>query len=179
MAERIEYLDENGKLVTESLRDFTRKALQRQFASLDAFLKRWNSEERKEAVFEELEAEGLPIDLIAAELGKDFDPFDLICHIAFDAKPLIRQERAENVKKRDAFTKYGPQARAVLEALLVKYADEGVMNLDDPGVLKIAPFSTMGSVVELIRAFGGKPAFEQAVHDLQFELYRGSAQACQ
>ena len=175
VAERVEYLDENGKLVTESLRDFTRKALQRQFASLDAFLKRWNGEARKEAVFEELEAEGLPIELIAAELGKDLDPFDLICHIAFDAKALTRRERADNVKKRDVFTKYGPQARAVLEALLEKYADEGVMNLDDPGVLKIAPFSGMGSVVELIRAFGGKPGFEQAVHDLQSAIYQDTA----
>jgi type I restriction enzyme R subunit len=175
VAERIEYLDENGKLVTESLRDYTRKALQKQFTSLDAFLKRWNGEQRKDAVFEELEAEGLPIDFIAAELGKDLDPFDLICHIAFDAKPLTRRERADSVKKRDAFTKYGPQARAVLDALLEKYADEGVLNLDDPGVLKIAPFSGMGSVVELIRAFGGKPGFEQAVHDLQSAIYQESA----
>ena len=175
VAERIEYLDDNGKLVTESLRDYTRKALQKQFISLDAFLKRWNGEHRKDAVFEELEAEGLPIDFIAAELGKDLDPFDLICHIAFDAKPLTRRERADSVKKRDAFTKYGPQARAVLEALLEKYADEGVLNLDDPGVLKIAPFSGMGSVVELIRAFGGKPGFEQAVHDLQSAIYEESA----
>ena len=175
VAERVEYLDENGKLVTESLRDYTRKALQRQFSSLDAFLKRWNGEQRKEAVFEELEAEGLPFDLIAAELGKDLDPFDLICHIAFDAKPMTRRERADSVKKRDVFTKYGPQAKAVLEALLDKYADEGVMNLDDLGVLKIAPFSGMGSVVELVRAFGGKPGFEQAVHDLQSAIYEESA----
>jgi type I restriction enzyme, R subunit len=171
VAERVEYLDENGKLVTESLRDYTRKALKRQFASLDDFLKRWNSEGRKQAVFEELEAEGLPLDIIAAELGNDLDPFDLICHIAFDAKPLTRRERADSVKKRDVFTKYGPQAKAVLEALLEKYADEGVMNLDDLGVLKIAPFSGMGSVVELVRAFGGKPKFEQAVHDLQSAIY--------
>lgn len=175
VAERIEYLDESGKLVTESLRDYTRKALQKQFSSLDAFLKRWNSKQRKEAVLEELEAEGLPLDMIAAELGRDLDPFDLICHIAFDAKPLTRQERAENVKKRDVFTKFGPQARAVLEALLAKYANEGVMNLDDPSVLKIAPFSGMGSVVELIRAFGGKPGFEQAVRDLQSAIYEESA----
>jgi type I restriction enzyme R subunit len=171
IAERIEYLDEDGKLVTESLRDFTRKALKSRFASLDDFLKRWKGEERKQALFDELEAEGLPLDVIAAELGKDLDPFDLICHIAFDAKPLTRQERADNVKKRDVFTKYGVQAQAVLEALLDKYADEGVFNLDDPAVLRIAPFSGMGSVVELIRAFGGKPKFEQAVHDLQSELY--------
>lgn len=172
VAERVEYLDENGKLVTESLRDYTRKALKKQFSSLDDFLKRWNGEVRKQALFEELEAEGLPLDLIAAELGKDLDPFDLICHVAFDAKPLTRRERAESVKKRDVFTKYGPQAKAVLEALLEKYADEGVMNLDDLGVLKIAPFSGMGSVVELVRAFGGKPEFELAVHELQDSLYR-------
>jgi type I restriction enzyme R subunit len=175
VAERVEYLDESGKLVTESLRDYTRKALQKQFSSLDAFLKRWNSEQRKEAIVEELEAEGLPLDLIAAELGKDLDPFDLICHIAFDAKPLTRQERAENVKKRDVFTKFGPQARAVLEALLAKYADEGVMNLGDLGVLKISPFSGMGSVIELVNAFGGKPRFEQAVRDLQSAIYSESA----
>ncbi len=175
VAERVEYLDESGKLVTESLRDYTRKALQKQFVSLDAFLKRWNSEQRKAAVVEELEAEGLPLDMIAAELGRDLDPFDLICHIAFDSKPLTRQERADNVKKRDVFTKFGPQARAVLEALLAKYADEGVLNLDDLGVLKISPFSGMGSVVELIRAFGGKPEFEQAVRDLQSAIYEESA----
>lgn len=175
VAERVEYLDENGKLVTESLRDYTRKALQRQFTSLDDFLKRWNSEERKQVVFEELEAEGLPLDVIASELGKDLDPFDLICHIAFDAKPLTRRERAENVKKRDVFAKFGPQAKSVLEALLEKYADDGVLNLDDTNVLKIAPFNEMGSVIQLIKAFGDKDGFEQAVHDLQSAIYEESA----
>ena len=133
----MEYLDENGKLVTESLRDFTKTALKKRFASLDDFLKRWKSAERKQAIIEELEAEGLPLDAIAEELGKDLDPFDLICHVAFDKKPLTRRERAENVKKRDVFTKYGPQARAVLDALLEKYRDEGVLNLDDANVLKV------------------------------------------
>ena len=175
VAERVEYLDEHGKLVTESLRDFTRKALKRQYASLDDFLKRWKSQEKKHAVLDELDGEGLPLEVIAQELGKDLDPFDLICHIAFDAKPLTRQERAENVKKRDVFTKFGHQARAVLEALLAKYADEGVMNLDDLGVLKISPFSGMGSVIELVNAFGGKPGFEQAVRDFQSAIYEESA----
>ncbi|MEC3862762.1 DEAD/DEAH box helicase family protein [Mesobacterium sp. TK19101] len=175
VAERVEYLDENGKLVTESLRDFTKRALRKRFASLDEFLKRWNAAERKQAILEELEAEGLPLDPIVEELGRDLDPFDLICHVAFDAKPLTRRERAENVKKRDAFTKYGDQARAVLDALLAKYADEGVLNLDDANVLRIAPFSTIGTPIELIRAFGGKPGFEQAVHDLQSELYKDTA----
>jgi len=175
IAERVEYLDENGKLVTESLRDFTKNALRKRFASLDDFLKRWETAERKQAIVEELEAEGLPLDSIAEELGKDLDPFDLICHVAFDKKPLTRRERAENVKKRDMFTKYGGQARAVLDALLAKYADEGVLNLDDANVLKIAPFSAMGSVVQLIKAFGDRQGFERAVHELQSALYQEAA----
>ena len=175
VAERIEYLDENGKLVTESLRDFTKRALRKRFASLDDFLKRWNGAERKGAILEELAAEGLPLDPIREELGRDMDPFDLICHIAFDAKPLTRRERAENVRKRDAFTRYSDKARAVLDALLAKYADEGVLNLDDANVLRIAPFSALGTPIELIRAFGGKPGFEEAVHGLQSELYKDTA----
>ena len=172
VAERVTYLDGHGKLVTESLRDFTRKALRRRFASLDDFLTRWNAVERKQAIIDELAAEGLPLTVIVDELGKDLDPFDLVCHIAFDAKPLTRRERAENVKKRDVFTKYGGQARAVLGALLDKYADEGILNLDDANVLRIPPLDSLGTPVELVRAFGGKPGFERAVHDLQFALYR-------
>ena len=175
VAERVEYLDENGRLVTESLRDFTKRALRKRFSSLDDFLRRWNAAERKQAILEELAAEGLPLDPIIEELGRDLDPFDLICHVAFDATPLTRRERAENVKKRDVFTKYGDQARAVLDALLSKYADEGVLNLDDTNVLRITPFSTIGTPIELIRAFGGKPGFEQAVHDLQSALYKDTA----
>ena len=172
IAERVEYLDENGRLVTESLRDFTKKALRARFTSLDAFLRRWNATDRKRAIIDELAAEGLPLDPIADEIGKDLDPFDLICHIAFDRKPLTRRERADNVKKRDAFAKYGPQARAVLDALLAKYADEGMLNLDDTNVLKIAPFNAMGTPVQLIRAFGDRKTFEQAVHELQSALYQ-------
>ncbi|MFW5834311.1 MAG: EcoAI/FtnUII family type I restriction enzme subunit R [Pseudomonadota bacterium] len=175
VAERIEYLDEHGKLVTESLRDFTKRALKKRFASLDDFLRRWNAAERKQAIVEELEAEGLPLDPIVEELGKDLDPFDLICHVAFDAKPLTRRERAANVKKRDVFTKYGDQARAVLDALLAKYADEGMLQLDDTNVLRIPPLNTLGTPVELVRAFGGKSAFEAAVHELQSALYEEAA----
>ena len=101
VAERVTYVDGRGKLVTESLRDFTRKALRRRFASLDDFLNRWNAVRRKQAIIDEMETEGLPLTVIVQELGKDLDPFDLVCHIAFDAKPLTRRERAENVKKRD------------------------------------------------------------------------------
>nr|WP_299844620.1 DEAD/DEAH box helicase family protein [uncultured Jannaschia sp.] len=175
VAERVEYLDENGKLVTESLRDFTKRALQQRYASLDAFLRRWNAAGRKQAILEELAAEGLPLDLIGAELDRDLDPFDLICHVAFDAKPLTRAERADNVRKRDTFATYGDQARAVLDALLAKYADEGVTNFGDVAVLRIAPLDRLGTPVELIRAFGGRPSFERAVHDLQTELYKDTA----
>ena len=173
VAERLEYLDENGKLVTESLRDFTKKALRKRFASLNDFLKRWKAAERKQAIVEELEAEGLPLDLIAEELGKDLDPFDLICHVAFDAKPLTRRERADNVKKRDVFNKYGDQARTVLDALLAKYADEGVFNLDDITVLRIPPFTQLGTPVQLIEIFGGREGFVEAVHELQIRPLSG------
>ena len=114
----------------------------------------------------------MPLDTIGQELGKDLDPFDLICHIAFDKKPLTRRQRAENVKKRDILTRYGPQARAVLDALLSKYADQGVLNLDDANVLRIPPLSGLGTPVQLLRAFGGREKFEAAVHDLQSALYK-------
>ena len=172
IAERVEYLDKHGGLVTESLRDFTRKSLRKQFDSLDDFLKRWNATERKQAIIDEVESEGLPLAVIVQRLGKDLDPFDLICHIAFDAKPLTRRERVANVKKQDVFTKYGEQARAVLNALLDKYADDGFLNLDDVNVLRIAPFDRLGTLVELIHAFGEKRDFEQAVYDLQSALYK-------
>jgi type I restriction enzyme R subunit len=175
VAERVEYLDENGKLVTETLRDFTKASLKKRFASLDDFLKRWKAAERKQAVIDELAEEGLLLDPIAEEVGKNLDPFDLICHIAFDRKPLTRKERADNVKKRDVFSKYGPQARAVLDALLTKYADEGVLNLDDTNVLRIAPFTSLGTPLQLIKAFGDRQGFETAVRSLQSALYEGAA----
>ena len=175
IAELVEYLDEYGKLVTESLRDFTRKALKKRFASLDDFLRRWKAAERKQAIVEELAVEGLPLEIITEELGRDLDPFDLICHVAFGAKPLTRRERAANVKKRDVFNKYGEQAHAVLDALLVKYADQGVFNLDDVSVLRIPPLTELGTPVQLINAFGGKDKFVAAVHDLQAALYQETA----
>ena len=175
IAERVEYLDEYGRLVTESLRDFTRKALKKRFASLDDFLRRWKAEQRKQAIIDELAGEGLALDVIVQEVNKDLDPFDLICHVAFDAKPLTRRERAANVKKRDVFSRYGEQARAVLDALLVKYADEGLLNLDDTAVLRIPPLNQLGTPLQLINAFGGRDQFVAAVHDLQDALYQETA----
>lgn len=175
LAERIEYLDEYGKLVTESLRDYSKKALCRRFASLDDFLKSWNDTGRKQAIIEELENEGLLLAPLAEEVGRDLDPFDLICYVAFDQPPLTRKERVEKVRKRDVFTKYGTQARAVLEALLQKYQDEGVTGLDDPHILKVTPFDTMGTPIELLNQFGGRSGFERAVHELQSALYQEAA----
>lgn len=175
IAERVEFLDSNGKLVTESLKDFTKNALRKRFASLDEFLQKWNHAERKQAVIDELEEEGLPLDSLAEEVGKELDAFDLICHVAFDKPPLTRKERAENVRKRDVFTKYGPQARKVLEALLLKYQDQGILNLDDPRILQISPFDSMGTPIQLIREFGSREAFEKAVHELQEALYQTAA----
>jgi type I restriction enzyme, R subunit len=175
IAERLEYLDDNGKLVTETLRDYSKKTLRNRYASLDAFLQRWNSTERKQAIIEEFEDEGLMLEPLAEEVGQDLDPFDLICHVAFDQPPLTRRERVENVRKRDVFTKYGKQARAVLEALLQKYQDEGVTRLDDPRILKISPFDAMGTPVELLKTFGGRTGFEKAVHEIQSALYQGAA----
>lgn len=176
LTERVEYLDENGKLVTESLRDYSRKTIRAHYASLDAFLRRWKSEARKEAVIDELASEGLPLGPLMEDVGIELDPFDLICHIAFDQPPLTRRDRAEQVRKRDIFTKFGPQARAVLEALLAKYQDDGVVGgLDNVKLLEIPPFNQMGTPFQLIQPFGTKAGFEKAVHELQTALYEKSA----
>jgi type I restriction enzyme R subunit len=177
VAERVEYLDGHGKLVTESLRDFTRKELRKHYGSLEAFLARWRTTDRKQAVLDELDAAGLPLDALtgAVPAAIYMDPFDLICHVAFDQAPLSRQERARKVRKRDVFSRYGPQARAVLEALLQKYEDDGVIGLDDPTLLKVRPFDAMGTPLQLLSQFGGRDKFEEAVHEMQALLYEGVA----
>jgi type I restriction enzyme R subunit len=175
IAERVEYLDEQGRLVTETLRDFSKKALKKRFASLDEFLKRWSSADRKQAIIDELESEGLALEPLADEVGKDLDPFDLICHVAFDQPALTRRERADSVRKRDVFTKYGPQARAVLEAILQKYQDQGIIDLGDPRILQVPPLDAMGTPMQLIKEFGTRADFMFAVHELQKEIYQKAA----
>lgn len=174
-AERVQYFDANGKLITESLKDYTRKALAREYASLDDFLRRWSSTEKKQAIIDELSEQGVFFDALADEIGrqsgKAFDPFDLVCHVAWDMPPLTRKERAEQVKKRNYFTRYGEQARRVLEALLDKYADEGVAHIEETQILTIAPFTEFGTPLEIIRAFGGLDQYQQAVNELEQALY--------
>ena len=169
--ERVQYLNAQGKLVTESLRDYTRINLRKQYESLDQFLQTWQQADRKAALLDELEAQGVLIDALAAEVGKDLDPFDLLLHVAYDQPPLTRRERAQRVKKRNVFTQYGPVARKVLEALLDKYADEGIATIESNDIFKLQPFTDLGSPVELVRSFGGRPQYLGALQALERELY--------
>ncbi|WP_175889686.1 EcoAI/FtnUII family type I restriction enzme subunit R [Burkholderia cepacia] len=174
-AERVQYFDANGRLITESLKDYTRKTLAKEYASLDVFLRRWNSADKKQVVIDELAEQGIFFDALAEEVGnrsgKAFDLFDLLCHVAWDQPPLTRSERAEQVKKRNYFAKYGEQAQRVLQALLEKYADEGVGPIEETQILTIAPFNQLGTPIEIIRSFGGLDSYQQAVNELERALY--------
>jgi type I restriction enzyme R subunit len=174
-SERVQYFDSNGKLITESLKDYTRRALAKEFSSLDDFLRRWNGVDKKQAIINELANEGVVFEALAEDIGrqsgKEFDPFDLLCHVAWDQPPLSRKERAEQVKKRDYFTNYGEQAQRVLQALLDKYADEGIGPIEETQILTIAPFTSFGTPIEIIRAFGGLDQYQHAVHELEQALY--------
>lgn len=172
--ERVQYLSKDGKITTESLRDYTRKNIRTAYASLDTFLRKWSQADQKRAIVDELEEQGVIFAALQDEIGSAFDPFDLICHVAFDQKPLTRNERAEQVKKRDYFTKYGGFARKVIEALLDKYASEGILDLDNPEIIRLDPLRNLGSPVEIIRAFGGKPGYRLAIQALTEELYKAA-----
>jgi type I restriction enzyme R subunit len=174
-AERVQYFDANGKLITESLKDYTRKALSGEFTSMDDFLTRWKNADKKKAIIDELAEHGVFFDALNEEIGrqsgKEFDPFDLICHLAWGMPPLTRKERAEHVRKRNYFSEYGKEAREVLDALLDKYADEGVTHIEETQILTIAPFTDIGTPIEIIRAFGGPERYRQAIHELEYALY--------
>ncbi|MBY0266034.1 MAG: DEAD/DEAH box helicase family protein [Burkholderiales bacterium] len=173
ISERIEYIGPDGQLITESYKDFSRKQIRAEFASLDDFLSRWNSAKKKQALIDELEEHGIVLENLAADVGRDYGDFDLICHIVWDQPPLTRKERANKVKKRNYFTKYGDKARAVLSALLEKYADEGIASLESAKVLRLDPFAAMGTPVEIINnIFGGKEKFDRAIEELEQELYK-------
>lgn len=176
IAERVQYLGPDGKLITESLKDFTRKKVKEQYATLTDFLKGWNEAERKQAIIEELAEQGVMWDDlikdVSKKLGAEPDPFDVICHIVYDQPPLSRKERAEQVRKQNYFSKYEGASKEVLDALLDKYTDDGIEPIEDVKVLTIAPFSQLGAPMELLQAFGGKPGYTDAVKDLEDELYR-------
>ena len=172
IAERVQYYGADGKLVTESFKDYTRKTVLKQFASLDDFVKKWNDAERKQAVIQEMAEQGVIWKALEQDISKDMGAFDLICHVVFDQPPLTRKERADNVKKRNYFSKYNAAAQKVLESLLDKYADNGVSEIESKDVLKVSPFSEMGRPLEIAKAaFGGKQQYEQAITDLESALY--------
>ena len=172
MGESVQYMDSEGKLIIESFNDYTKKSVNKQYRTLDDFLTRWNKEDKKKVIVKELEEQGIFFEELKEKIGKEFDPFDLICHIAFDAKPLTRKERAENVKKRNYFTKYGDQAQEVLKSLLDKYANDGLVTIESTEVLKLDPLNKLGTPLELVKAFGGKPQYLQALKELEQELYK-------
>jgi type I restriction enzyme R subunit len=169
--ERVQHLDANGKLITETLKDFTKRSILQEFRSLDDFLAKWNSAHKKKTVIVELESHGVIIENLMAEVKKDLDIFDLICHIAWDMPALTRRERAEKVKKRNYFTKYGEKARIVIDALLDKYASEGIENIEDLSVLRIGPFNQIGTPIEILQIFGGKEEYLHVIEKLENELY--------
>lgn len=173
--ERVQYLNAQGKLITESLRDYTRINLTKQYDSLDKFLQAWNDAERKAALLQELEGQGVLIEALAEELAStgltNLDPFDLLLHVAYNMPALTRRERASRVKKRNVFTQYGPVARKVIDALLDKYADEGIATIEADTVFNVQPFTDMGRPGELIKSFGGRPQYLSALQTLERELY--------
>ncbi|GAA4352891.1 DEAD/DEAH box helicase family protein [Variovorax defluvii] len=175
IVERVQYLDGSGRLITESLKDYSRKAVRKHYASLDAFLNAWNEAERKQSIVDELATQGVFLDELAEQVGKDFDPFDLVCHIAFDRPPLTRRERADKVKKRDIFGQYEGKAREVLAALLDKYADIGIVSVESLDILKVDPLRAFGTPMEIVKVFGGKPAYLSAVRQLENALYKEAA----
>ncbi|MDO6761830.1 DEAD/DEAH box helicase family protein [Tamlana sp. 2_MG-2023] len=169
--ERVQYYGKDGKLITESLKDYSKKNITREFTSLDQFIQRWNASDKKEELIKELAEHGVLLEALREEVNVDMDDFDLICHIAFDQPALTRQERANNVRKRNYFGKYSETAQKVLNSLLDKYEQEGIVSIEQGAILKVKPLNEIGSPVELVRAFGKKKDFEQAIKELENEIY--------
>jgi type I restriction enzyme R subunit len=170
--ERVQYYGADGKLITESLKDYSRKNILHEFSSLDKFLKQWSASKKKVVIIEALKEQGVLLEHLQEEVGKDLDYFDLICHIAFDQPPLTRKERANEVRKQNYFAKYSETAQKIIEGLLTKYENEGITAIEDNAVLKIKPLNAIGSPVELVRAFGKKKDFEKALKELETQLYK-------
>ena len=171
LGERVQYFDANGKLITESLKDYTQKAVTQEYRTLDEFIKKWSEADRKATILEELTEEGVFLDALAEEVGRDYDPFDLICHVAYGRPPLTRRERANNVKKKNYFGKYSETARKVMESLLEKYADRGMVEVEQMEVLKLKPLNELGTPVEIVKSFGGRDKYMAALREMGEELY--------
>ena len=172
LSERKQYLDADGHLITTSVKEYCKTGILTSYRSLDNFLQTWNDAEKKRAIIEELESQGIIFEELKDEIKNDLDIFDLICHIAWDAPALTRKERAENVRKRNYWTKYGDKARAVLDALLDKYAQTGIEEIEDMKVLTVDPIKEIGTPAEIVKLFGGKPQYLQAIRELEAEIYK-------
>lgn len=171
--ERVQYYDD-GVLKTESLVDYTKKNIKKEYADLNSFIKDWNSADKKSAILDELRSKGVFLDEVRKEMGDsadNLDEFDLILHLAFDQKPLTRQERANNVKKQDYFGKYSDLAIEVLNTLLEKYKDEGIKDIDDIKILSLDEFKEIGTPPVIIKEFGGKGKYLETIKELEKELY--------
>lgn len=172
MAERVQYYDTDGKLVTESFKDYTRNTIKKQFSSLDDFTRKWQNADRKQAIIDELANEGVIWQALEQDVSKDLDPFDLICHVVYDQPALTRKERAESVKNRNYFTKYSDVAQKVLNALLDGYADDGVKAIEGKDALKANTIVDFGRPLEIAKkAFGGKDEYNNAITELEELLY--------
>lgn len=174
MNERVQYYDKDGKLITESLTDYTKRNILDEYATLDTFISVWSAADKKQAIVDALEEKGVLLDALKDEAGKDLDDFDLILHVAYDKKPLTRRERVENVKKRGYLYKYSEVCQAVLSALLDKYMNEGISELEDTRVLENAPFDRIGSPRRIAKLFGGRAAYLRAVQELSKALYEAA-----
>lgn len=172
--ERTQFIGSDGKLMTESLKDFTRKTVRKKYALVDDFLNTWSKAAQKRAIVRELEEQGIPFDGLQDAVGRDYDPFDLVCHVAYDQPPLTRKERAENVRKRNYFTRYREKTRAVMEAILNQYSNVGIEAIESPDTLKVFPFTQIGTPVEIIEAFGGRIQFQAALRDLESKIYEAA-----
>ena len=171
LSERKQYLGVNGQLITTSVKEYCKNGIVQSYRSLDHFLQTWNNADKKRAIIEELEAQGIIFEELKEEIKSDLDVFDLICHIAWDAPALTRKERVENVRKRNYWAKYGENARRVLNALLDKYAETGIENIEEMQVLTIEPLKNLGTPAEIVKIFGGKEKYLAALKELENEIY--------
>ena len=173
--ERVQIRNSEGKLITTSYKEYSKQKVHEEFSSLDDFLNRWSSSEKKQVIIDELYEKDILFEELKVDIGKDMDIFDLICHIAYDKPPLTRKERANSVQKRDYFNKYEGKAKEILKALLEKYSDEGIETIETIEVLKLPEFSSFGTAIEIVNTFGGRDKYLEAIKDLENEIYKGVA----
>ncbi|HMS30840.1 MAG TPA: type I restriction-modification enzyme R subunit C-terminal domain-containing protein [Candidatus Saccharibacteria bacterium] len=167
----MQIIDAEGKLITESLTDYTKRNILGEYATLDEFLQTWQNAKQRYYILEELENKGVPLSELREKFGGDMDLFDLVLHIAYDQKPLKRSDRAESVRRSKFFNEYQGRAREVLEALLDKYESASLKTIEDPSILRLKPIDQFGTPVEIAQLFGGIEHYQTAVNQLEEKIY--------